>query len=86
MRSDTIILADGTKKAAQVGLADGVLWVYFLDGTSIVRAAELLGNKKKTEKITYIRAGEEITYEGYTSVVRIQYDPEGRVNIALTKE
>lgn len=76
MEEKKVMLADGTEVLrCGAGLTDGNLWLW--PELTMKQAAALFLDEEKTARMTYIRDGESIVFEGYTVCSLLNATPEG---------
>ena len=82
----TIRFGDGTEINGDVGLAEGLLWLWFY-GSTIQETAAIALDTEKTSSITFVYGDNETTvYDGYTDCILIAIDKDdGRSNICLRR-
>lgn len=80
---NTLTLNDGTVFQADVGFADGVLWCWLHDGTTLMQAFMAFSNAENTSVITFDYGSVQEVYEGFTQLSYIAVNYNGTVDIAL---
>jgi hypothetical protein len=81
-----IEMANGKKHAVSMcGAADGCLHVNIEDGTSFTGVVREFRNSENTSVIKFLYGEMETIHEGYTVLISIFWDGDGRYNIMLKK-
>ena len=81
-----LILKDGTViEGASAGYTTGTLWCY-MKGLTLMEAAAIFFDPKKTARIIVVYGEMEDVYVGYTRCTNLKIDMDGEVAVCLMKE
>lgn len=81
-----IITASGTHHRADMcGAADGCLHIFLTDGGSFLDVVEEFLDSDNTGTITYKYGEMQTVHEGYTVLISVLWDGDGRYSIMLKK-